>query len=131
MWLARRASSWLLSKVKERRTVKVQAHEETCKASGSWNRRDRDEVCCDMKANLRLTKRQTVYGGSLGNDMLILDCAMYFKRLRPTVLCSGDRNLCIVSQAQGKEGIGFRLKETDEWQTSPLSVRRPGGRAAI
>ena len=52
MWLARRASSWLLAKLKERRTVKVQAHEETCKKSGSWNRRDRDEVCC-IACNLK------------------------------------------------------------------------------
>lgn len=36
-WAARLASTWLLEKVKERRFVKGQTHEETCKASGKWN----------------------------------------------------------------------------------------------
>jgi hypothetical protein len=35
-WFARRASQWLLRRVKERRTVKGQANEETCKESGNW-----------------------------------------------------------------------------------------------
>jgi hypothetical protein len=43
-WFARRASSWLLKKVKERRTVKGQTHEETCKASGNWKVRVPGEV---------------------------------------------------------------------------------------
>jgi hypothetical protein len=36
-WAARLASTWLLEKVKERRFVKGQTHEETCRASGKWN----------------------------------------------------------------------------------------------
>ena len=39
-WAARLASTWLLEKVKERRFVKGQTHEETCKASGKWNVED-------------------------------------------------------------------------------------------
>lgn len=39
-WAARLASTWLLEKVKERRFVKGQTHEETCKASGKWNVKD-------------------------------------------------------------------------------------------
>ncbi|KAG6821614.1 hypothetical protein H0H93_000123 [Arthromyces matolae] len=35
-WFARRASSWLLEKIKERKIVKGQANEETCKASRNW-----------------------------------------------------------------------------------------------
>ncbi|KAF8272560.1 hypothetical protein EI94DRAFT_303701 [Lactarius quietus] len=36
-WAARLASTWLLEKVKERRFVKGQTYEETCRASGKWN----------------------------------------------------------------------------------------------
>lgn len=43
-WFARRASTWLLSKVKERRTVKGQALGETCKASRNWKKREPGEV---------------------------------------------------------------------------------------
>lgn len=39
-WAARMASTWLLEKVKERRFVKGQTHEETCKVSGKWNVED-------------------------------------------------------------------------------------------
>lgn len=35
-WFARRASQWLLLRVKERKVVKGQANEETCKPSGNW-----------------------------------------------------------------------------------------------
>lgn len=43
-WFARRASTWLLKKVKERRSVKGQALDETCKSSGNWKVRERGEV---------------------------------------------------------------------------------------
>ena len=39
-WAARLASTWLLERVKERRFVKGQTHEETCKRSGKWNVKD-------------------------------------------------------------------------------------------
>lgn len=47
-WFARRASSWLLKKVKERRSVKGQALNETCKASGNWKKRDIDAVLVSL-----------------------------------------------------------------------------------
>ena len=43
-WFARRASTWLLKKVKERRSVKAQALNETCKSSGNWKTEERGEV---------------------------------------------------------------------------------------
>jgi hypothetical protein len=45
-WFARRASGWLLKKVKERKTVKGQAREETCKRSGNWKDKDPGDVSC-------------------------------------------------------------------------------------
>ena len=39
-WFARRASAWLLKKVRERKSVKVQANEETCKPSGNWKSKE-------------------------------------------------------------------------------------------
>lgn len=44
-WFARRATSWLLQRIKERRSVKGQAHEETCKSTGNWKIREPGEVC--------------------------------------------------------------------------------------
>lgn len=43
-WFARTASTWLLEKVKERRSVKAQAQDETCKESKNWKTRDSSEV---------------------------------------------------------------------------------------
>ncbi|KAG6336856.1 hypothetical protein ID866_2252 [Astraeus odoratus] len=43
-WFARRASTWLLKKVKERKTVKGQALEETCKVSRNWKKREPGQV---------------------------------------------------------------------------------------
>ncbi|KAA1466338.1 hypothetical protein DENSPDRAFT_831155 [Dentipellis sp. KUC8613] len=81
-WAARRASTWLLEKVKERRLVKGQAHEETCKSSGKWNVRDPGEI-----------------GGPEANDNLILDCCRYFALSGQVALCSSDKNLCIKTES--------------------------------
>jgi hypothetical protein len=43
-WFSRRASAWLLKKVKERKSVKGQAHEETCKPSKNWKTKEPHEV---------------------------------------------------------------------------------------
>jgi len=39
-WFARRASAWLLLRVKERKSVKGQALNETCKASKNWKSKE-------------------------------------------------------------------------------------------
>ncbi|KAH9006954.1 PIN domain-containing protein [Lactarius hatsudake] len=86
-WAARLASTWLLEKVKERRFVKGQTHEETFRndAKGDEARR----------------------GGSEMNDDLILDCCQYFARrpqqgvIRHVALCSGDKNLCVKVESVG------------------------------
>ncbi|PFH52817.1 hypothetical protein AMATHDRAFT_139261 [Amanita thiersii Skay4041] len=77
-WFARRASAWLLKKFKERKSVRGQANEETCKASGNW----------------RIQEAGGRYDVNRINDNLILDCCLYFKRLGKTFLCTGDKNLC-------------------------------------
>ncbi|KAI0068791.1 hypothetical protein BV25DRAFT_1910536 [Artomyces pyxidatus] len=88
-WAARRASTWLLGRVKERRSVKGQAHEETCKLSGRWNVADAGEM-----------------GGPEANDDLIVDCCQYFVNKSRSmgygrvVLCSADKNLCIKSESR-------------------------------
>lgn len=84
-WFARRASTWLLRKVKERRTVKGQALEETCKASGNWKKREPGEE----------------HGMERTNDSLILDCCQYFFRQRRTFLCSKDKILAVEAESAG------------------------------
>ncbi|KAG6873743.1 hypothetical protein C0995_011562 [Termitomyces sp. Mi166 len=90
-WFARRASTWLLEKIKERKMIKGQANEETCKTSGNWKIRVPGEV----------------FGT---NDALILDCCLYFSRSRRTFICSADKNLCIQSTTAGTK-IKLELKE--------------------
>jgi len=87
-WAARLASTWLLEKVKERRFVKGQTHEETCKASGKWNVKD---------------VGGSIAGGSELNDDLIIDCCQYFTRhpQHYVALCSGDKNLCVKAESIG------------------------------
>ncbi|KAI0269113.1 PIN domain-containing protein [Gloeopeniophorella convolvens] len=109
-WAARVASTWLLEKVKERRFVKGQAHEETCKASRKWNVRDAGEI-----------KK----GGSEWNDDLILDCCQYFARPPPhgwepryVALCSGDKNLCLKV-----ESVGIRtLSPSNGWTSRAIAT---------
>ncbi|KAG6911198.1 hypothetical protein DXG01_003065 [Tephrocybe rancida] len=84
-WFARRASTWLLEKIKERKMVRGQANEETCKASRNWKIRVPGEV----------------FGTERMNDALILDCCLYFGRSRRTFVCSADKNLCIEHATQG------------------------------
>ncbi|KAI6003749.1 PIN domain-containing protein [Pisolithus albus] len=84
-WFARRASTWLLGKVKERRTVKGQALEETCKASRNWKKREPGEEL----------------GMERTNDSLILDCCQYFSRQRRTFLCSKDKILAVEAESAG------------------------------
>ena len=43
-WFARRASSWLLKKVRERKSVRGQANEETCKSTRNWKAKEPGEV---------------------------------------------------------------------------------------
>ncbi|TFK43433.1 PIN domain-containing protein [Crucibulum laeve] len=75
-WFARRASSWLLKKIREKKCVRGQANEQTRKKSGNWKVRD------------KLTMET--------NDDLIVDCCMYFfARHHRTFLCSQDTNLLI------------------------------------
>ncbi|KAI6047417.1 PIN domain-containing protein [Pisolithus marmoratus] len=84
-WFARRASTWLLSKVKERRTVKGQALEETCKASRNWKKKEPGEEL----------------GMDRTNDSLILDCCQYFFRRGRTFLCSKDKILAVEAESAG------------------------------
>ncbi|ESK96108.1 pinc domain-containing protein [Moniliophthora roreri MCA 2997] len=72
-WFARKASAWLLKKVQERKALKGQAMKETDTAFST---------------------------GLITNDEKILRCAIYFNRLSPTFLCSGDRNLCIMCEVE-------------------------------
>ncbi|KIJ70065.1 hypothetical protein HYDPIDRAFT_171975 [Hydnomerulius pinastri MD-312] len=90
-WFARRASTWLLKKVKERRSVKGQALEETCKPSGNWKKREPGEE----------------FGTERTNDSLILDCCQYFfrVRLRRTFLCSKDKILAVEAESIGIPSI--------------------------
>ena len=43
-WFARQATAWLLEKIKERKSVKGQAQEETCKSTRNWKIKERNAV---------------------------------------------------------------------------------------
>ncbi|KAH7929412.1 hypothetical protein BV22DRAFT_1109844 [Leucogyrophana mollusca] len=86
-WFARRASTWLLKKVKERKSVKGQALNETCKPSGNWKKREPGAE----------------FGMERTNDALILDCCAHFLRFRRlrTFLCSKDKILGVEAESAG------------------------------
>ncbi|KAF9226571.1 hypothetical protein BS17DRAFT_794064 [Gyrodon lividus] len=90
-WFARRASTWLLKRVKEKRSVKGQALDETCKPSGNWKKREPG----------------TEFGTERTNDSLILDCCQYFFRVRQrrTFLCSKDKILAVEAESIGIPSI--------------------------
>ncbi|KAI5125012.1 hypothetical protein M0805_007436 [Coniferiporia weirii] len=87
-WSARMASTWILSKLKERRYVKGQAYPETLQRSGSWKRRDSDT----------------------SNDELIVDCCLYLreKKGHNVVALSQDKNFCSTAESQGIHTINPR-----------------------
>jgi len=90
-WFARRASTWLLKKVKERRSVKGQALNETCKSSGNW----------------KVKEQREELGTERTNDGLILDCCQYFFRVRQcrTFLCSKDKLLAVEAESVGASRV--------------------------
>ncbi|KAH6915346.1 PIN domain-containing protein [Coprinopsis sp. MPI-PUGE-AT-0042] len=106
-WPARRASGWLLEKVREHRAVKVQATEETCKPSRNW--RSRTEA-----SDLSIPKEMM-------NDHLIVDCCQFFQRKHPrTIMCSADHNLCIMAQSQGIPTMTPPPKKT--WTSRDIAI---------
>lgn len=78
-WFASRASTWILDRMKERRTVKVQARRETCYTEG---------VPFERK-----------------NDTAICDCCRFFRQKGPVVLLSNDTNLCIDTFREGESSL--------------------------
>ncbi|KAI0251273.1 PIN domain-containing protein [Lactifluus subvellereus] len=119
-WAARLASTWLLEKVKERRLVKGQTHEETCKASGTWNVKD---------VSVSVSQRESEL-----NDDLILDCCQYFARrpqqggvVRHVALCSGDKNLCVKA-----ESVGIRtLSPMSGWTSRAIATALFAGMSMV
>ncbi|KAG5648964.1 hypothetical protein DXG03_000313 [Asterophora parasitica] len=109
-WFARRASAWLLKKVKERKMVKGQANEETCKASGNWKIR---------------VPGEKDFGSERMNDALILDCCLYFRRGRRTFLCSADKNLCFETE-NAMAGIPT-IPPSRNWSSREIAYLLCGG----
>ncbi|KAJ7179024.1 PIN domain-containing protein [Mycena filopes] len=87
-WFSRRASAWLLEKVKEKRSVRVQGNAETLNPSGNWRIRERGQ-----------------HSGDRYNDELILDCCLYFGSKFRTALFSADTNLRIESESTAVPSI--------------------------
>ncbi|KAH9951651.1 PIN domain-containing protein [Amylocystis lapponica] len=91
-WFTRTFSTWILGKVKERRSVKMQAREETCHIAPVDPAR--------------------------ANDLAIYDCCMYFYRKSRVVLLSGDKNLCIECE---KDYIPTISPPREQWSSRELA----------
>lgn len=118
-WFARRASSWLLDRIKGRKSVRGQANGETCKASGKWKSREPNDIA----------------DSEMRNDNLILDCCLYFRRGRHTFLCSADNNLCLSGHSEGIPTItpsrNWNSKEiAQQIYGNSLTVKRFGSYSA-
>ncbi|KAJ4481675.1 PIN domain-containing protein [Lentinula edodes] len=77
IWFSRKASVWLWDMIQKKNVLKGQGRNEHIRS----------------------------YRECKNNDERIIDCALYFARKRPTVLCSADRNLCIDAVAQGEHNL--------------------------
>ncbi|KAJ3716329.1 PIN domain-containing protein [Lentinula guzmanii] len=97
-WFSRKATLWIWDKIQQKTVLKGQARNE------------------------RIQVRQCGQRDCHTNDQKILDCALYFARKRPTVLCSADRNLCIEAVAQGPLAVLNPLDHRDP----PFSSRTLG-----
>ncbi|KAI0638120.1 PIN domain-containing protein [Trametes polyzona] len=101
-WFARQATTWLLQKVKERRTVKLQAARET----------------------LRVAPPAET-DGVRKNDLAIRDCCMYFadrKRGFGALLVTKDKILCLECQ---REGLEVYIPPLRRWSSRLLAQSLP------
>ncbi|KZT12517.1 uncharacterized protein LAESUDRAFT_718778 [Laetiporus sulphureus 93-53] len=102
-WFASRASAWILNRMKERKTVKVQARKETMHTEiGPEDEHRR-------------------------NDMLIRDCCLYFQTKGHVVLLSGDVNLCNSCEAWDIQNICITTELKQKWTSHDLAQRLLGG----
>ncbi|KIY67945.1 hypothetical protein CYLTODRAFT_396174 [Cylindrobasidium torrendii FP15055 ss-10] len=99
-WYISTASTWLLKKVREHKKVRGQGTKETLRKSGNWRVKSSDDVILD-----RL------------NDYLILDCCLYFSRIKRTILWSADYNLCIEAQSEGIETVENTPGDRKKWSS--------------
>ncbi|TDL29483.1 hypothetical protein BD410DRAFT_848600 [Rickenella mellea] len=98
-WFSRTASTWILKKLKEHKTVRGQSYGETCQRSGKWTIRDMGE----------------------SNDSLIVDCALYFKRKQGqrVFVVSEDKNLSSMALFNDLAAINPNAK----WSSRELAAQ--------
>ncbi|THV08434.1 hypothetical protein K435DRAFT_10905 [Dendrothele bispora CBS 962.96] len=95
-WFSRRASSWIFEEMRRTQHVKGQASSETI----------------FVPSEQRL----------LTNDEKILNCALYFSQRRHTLLCTGDKNLCILAQSEAQGTIGIiEFNQRVAWSSRRLA----------
>lgn len=105
--------------VKERRTVRGQSLEETCRASRNWKKREPGEVGLnryDVSQDLQFTLHLQDFGTERTNDALILDCCQYFSRMcqRRTFLCSKDKILAVEAESAGMSVEAYVMADDDK-----------------
>ncbi|KAH9853542.1 PIN domain-containing protein [Lenzites betulinus] len=104
-WFARQATTWLLKKVKERRTVKLQASKETQGPAGGAARAEGDDV--------------------RKNDLAIRDCCLFFAdrhRGFGALLVTMDKILSLECQ---REGLHTCLPPRRSWSSRLLAQALP------
>ncbi|KAI0832355.1 PIN domain-containing protein [Trametes gibbosa] len=102
-WFARQATTWLLKKVKERRTVKLQASKETQSPAAPLAEGD------DVRKN----------------DLAIRDCCLYFAdrhRGFGALLVTMDKILCLECQ---REGLETCIPPRRSWSSRLLAQSLP------
>ncbi|KAI9001075.1 PIN domain-containing protein [Trametes punicea] len=105
-WFARQATTWLLKKVKERRTVKLQAARETLSPDAAARRPAEGD---DVRRN----------------DLAIRDCCLHFadkSRGFGALLVSMDKILCLECQ---KEGLETCIPPRRSWSSRLLAQSLP------
>lgn len=92
-WFARRASAWLLKKVQQRRSVKGQSLEETCKPSRNWKTKDSGEVRTTIITPVPLTELCPSFHRSLVQNAQTMDLS--WTAASTFFICGGNAPSCV------------------------------------
>lgn len=91
--------------------VKGQAQQETCKSTKNWKVREKGEVSFGIISKLKLLMVYTIgVQAPVSNDEVILDCCSYFHSNAPTIMYTGDKNLCLRCSHEGEQWVKFEPK---------------------
>lgn len=109
--------------------VKGQAQRETCKSTKNWKVREKGEVSFGIMSHIKLLMVYMVgtrgIQAPVSNDEMILDCCSYFHSSAPTIMYTGDKNLCLRCNHEGEQWIKLEAKVNHDNVEGLLFIEPP------